>query len=204
MSASAAVHKGLPVLHFATEAEWDAWLVENGGRVAGIWLKLAKKGSGANSVTKAEAIVAAICHGWIDGQINPLDEQSWLIRFTPRGPRSKWSRRNRETAAGLIVAGRMSEAGRREVERAKADGRWQAAYAPQSSADVPPDLAAALDKTPAAKAFFATLTGANRYAVLYRVHDAKRPDTRAKRIAKFVEMLAAGETVHGKRARRSP
>ena len=154
------------------------------------------KTSGVASISKAEAIESALAFGWIDGQLDKLDEIFWLTRFTPRGPRSRWSQINVATATKLLAAGRMMPAGVAEVGKAKADGRWDAAYAPQSKAEVPADLQAALDAEPAAKAFFATLKGANRFAVLYRIHDAKTEKTRAARIEKFVAMLARGETIH--------
>lgn len=188
---------GLPILAFADAAALEAWLAEQPPGSAGIWLKLAKKGSGIASVSKAEAVDAALCHGWIDGLMNPYDEKSWLIRFTPRKARSKWSQINRERAEALIAEGRMRSAGLAEVEAAKSDGRWANAYPPHSRAEPPPDLQAALDASPKAAAFFATLRGANRYGIIYRLLDAKRPETRAKRIAQFVAMLERGETLHG-------
>lgn len=188
---------GLPVLGFADVAALEAWLAAQPADSPGFWLKLAKKGSGTASVSKAEAIDAALSHGWIDGQLGRWDERAFIVRFTPRRPRSKWSEVNRERAEQLVAEGRMRPAGLAQIEAAKADGRWDAAYAPASRAEVPPDLAAALAERPEAAAFFATLTGANRYAILYRTADAKKPETRAKRIAGFVEMLARGETLHG-------
>jgi uncharacterized protein YdeI (YjbR/CyaY-like superfamily) len=195
-------HKGLIVLTLACEPDWRAWLSAHGGESPGVWLAFAKKGARLTTLAKAEAITIAIAHGWIDGQLDRGDESCWLTRFTPRGPRSKWSQNNRATAARLIEEGRMSAAGLREVARAKTDGRWEAAYAPQSRIAVPDDLAAALSASPAAQAFFATLTGANRYAVLYRIADAKTAKTRAARIAKFVAMLARQEVIHKKEAIR--
>lgn len=192
-----AEHKGLPVRGFATQQAWNTWLSRNGKTSPGLWLKLAKKDAGVSSVSKAEAIETAIAHGWIDGQIDKYDEQFWLTRFTRRSAKSRWSKINRATAIKLIEQGRMKPAGKREVDLAKSDGRWDAAYASQSKAVVPKDLAAALDAEPAAKNFFATLTGANRYAVLYRVNTAKTAKTRADRISKFVAMLARGKTIHG-------
>jgi uncharacterized protein YdeI (YjbR/CyaY-like superfamily) len=189
-------HQGLPVRHFADRVAWEAWLARHGASTPGLWLRLAKKGAGEASVSKAEAIEAALAHGWIDGLIHPLDERFWLVRFTPRRAGSKWSRINRDTAERLMRGGRMGPAGLAEVEAARADGRWDAAYPSQSGAEVPEDLAAALRANPEAEAFFATLKGANRYAVLYRVHDAKTARTRAERIARFVAMLARGETLH--------
>jgi uncharacterized protein YdeI (YjbR/CyaY-like superfamily) len=187
---------GLPVLDFPDRAALEAWLDVEGQKRAGIWLRLAKKESGRASVSKPEAIDAALCFGWIDGQLDKYDEESWLIRLTPRRARSKWSERNRARALELIAAGRMRPAGLAEIASAKADGRWDAAYAPQSEAEVPPDLQAALDASPEAAAFFATLKGANLYAILYRIGEAKKPETRAARIAKYVAMLERGETLH--------
>ncbi|MBA3812444.1 MAG: YdeI/OmpD-associated family protein [Caulobacteraceae bacterium] len=193
-------HKGLPILSFPTQADWDAWLAENGAGSVGLWMKLAKKSAGVPSVTKAQAIETALARGWIDGQLDPFDDHFWLVRFTPRGPRSKWSQINRAAAARLIEQGRMTPTGLAEVEKAKADGRWNGAYAPQSRAEIPDDLRAAFDAAPEAKTFFDTLKGANRYAVLYRIHDAKTAATRAARIEKFTAMLARGETVYPKKA----
>ncbi len=182
---------------FASAGELEAWLEEHGANSPGIWLRFSKKGSGVPSVTPAEAVEAALCFGWIDGQGRPLDERFWLVRFTPRSRRSKWSARNRDAATALTRAGRMRPAGLAEVERAKADGRWDAAYPGQASATVPDDLRAALDANPKAAAFFETLNRVNRYAILYRIHDAKRPATRAARIERYVAMLEAGERIHG-------
>lgn len=187
----------LPILLFAAQAAFEEWLGQQQEGAAGAWLRMAKKGAAITSLTKAEAIDAALCHGWIDGQLNKYDAESWLIRFTPRGSRSKWSEVNRKRAEELIAAGRMRPRGLAEVERAKADGRWAAAYAPASTAKVPDDLAEALAQSPKAAAFFATLTGANRYAVLYRIGAVKQAETRARKIAAFVAMLERGETVHG-------
>jgi uncharacterized protein YdeI (YjbR/CyaY-like superfamily) len=186
----------LPVLPFPSQAEWESWLEENHADAAGLWLKIAKKASGIETVTHAEALDAALCFGWIDGQRGRLDDEWFLQRFTPRRARSRWSQINREKVERLIADGRMRPAGLREIERAKADGRWDAAYASQSTIEVPDDLQQALDANPAAKEFFATLSGSNRYAVLYRIHDAKRAETRTRRIEKFVAMLARGETIH--------
>lgn len=187
----------LPIVLFAAQAAFEEWLGQQQDGAAGAWLRMAKKGAAMTSLTKAEAIDAALCHGWIDGQLDKYDAESWLIRFTPRGNRSKWSEVNRTRAEELIAAGRMRPRGLAEVERAKADGRWAAAYAPASTAKVPDDLAEALARSPKAAAFFATLTGANRYAVLYRIGGVKRAETRARKIAAFVAMLERGETVHG-------
>ena len=185
-----------PTLAFASAGDWEAWLEESGASADGVWIKVAKKGSGIASVTHAEALDAALCFGWIDGQRKSFDEQYFLQRFTPRRPRSIWSQRNREHIERLTAAGRMRPAGRREVDAAKADGRWDAAYEAQGSAEVPDDLQRELDADPQAAAFFATLSSQNRYAILFRLATAKRPETRARRLATFVEMLRKGETLH--------
>jgi len=197
MSDEAESKDGLPVLAFADAAAMEAWLERHGGAAPGFWLRLFKAGSGVASAAKAEAIDAALCFGWIDGQLDKYDAASWLIRFTPRKPRSKWSEVNAKRAEALIAAGRMRPAGLAEIERARGDGRWAAAYAPQSRAEVPADLQTALDASPKAAAFFATLKGANRDAILYRIGAVKKADTRARKIAEFVAMLERGETVHG-------
>jgi uncharacterized protein YdeI (YjbR/CyaY-like superfamily) len=179
-------------------------LVKQPAGSKGLWLKLAKKAAGLPSVAKQEAIEVSLCHGWIDGQMKPYDEQFWLIRFTPRSVKSGWSEINRTTATRLLAEGRVSVSGLKQIEAARADGRWEGAYAPQSRAAVPDDLQAALDANPVAKAFFATLTGANRYAVLYRTQDAKSAKTRQARIEKFIGMLERGEVVHPPAAKRGP
>jgi uncharacterized protein YdeI (YjbR/CyaY-like superfamily) len=185
----------LPVRAFATAQAWWAWLAEH-PEAPGVWLKFAKKGSGHSTVTYEEAVEAALAHGWIDGQVKKHDDAYYLQRFTPRRPRSRWSRINRDRAIALIERGAMQPSGLREVERAKADGRWDAAYEPPSKIAVPDDLRQALDADDRARARFETLNSINRYAILYRVHDAKRPETRARRIAEFVAMLAEGRTPH--------
>lgn len=187
---------GLPVLAFADAGEFDAWLAAQPTGAPGVWLKFAKGGSGMETLSKAEAIDTALCHGWIDGQLQPFDDAWWLTRFTPRKRASKWSEKNRTRAKQLIAEGRMRPAGAAEVAAAQADGRWEKAYAPASTALVPADLQAALDADPAAAAFFATLTGANRYAILYRIGAVQKPETRARKIAEYVAMLARGETLH--------
>jgi uncharacterized protein YdeI (YjbR/CyaY-like superfamily) len=187
----------LAILGFSDAVAFASWLRNEPTSTPGLWLKMAKKGSGISSLTKAEAIDVALCHGWIDGQLEKYDSQCWLIRFTPRKARSKWSEVNRTRAIELIDAGRMVAAGLAQVEAAKTDGRWDAAYAPASRANVPPDLQAALDANIKAAKFFATLTGANRYAVLYRIGAAKKAVTRARKIESFVAMLERGETFHG-------
>jgi uncharacterized protein YdeI (YjbR/CyaY-like superfamily) len=186
----------LPALSFASQTEWERWLAANHAEAAGVWLKIAKKGSRIDTVTHPEALEAALCFGWIDGQRKALDERFFLQKFTPRGPRSTWSRINRDKVQALIRAGKMRPAGLREIECAKADGRWAAAYEPQSTAIIPDDLQRELDANPRAAAFFGTLDSRNRYAVLYRLQNAKRPETRARRLAQFVAMLDAGEKLH--------
>ncbi len=183
----------LPIIAFASQEAWEAWLAEHHATSDGVWLKIAKKESGIPSVSYAEALDVALCYGWIDGQSRRLDETWYLQRFTPRRARSKWSKINRAKAEELIARGEMRPAGLAEVERAKADGRWEDAYDPPSKVEVPDDLQRALDGNPAAAAFFATLNSRNRYAVLYRVNDAKRPETRARRIEKYVAMLSRHE-----------
>jgi len=163
---------------------------------AGVWIEMARKASGIPSVTHAEALEAALCYGWIDGQRASLDDRRFLQWFGPRRPRSTWSQVNRAKAEALIASGQMQPAGLREVERARADGRWDAAYESQSTAKVPPDLAAELDRDPAARSFFESLDSRNRYAILYRIQIAKRPETRARRIATFTAMLARGEKIY--------
>jgi uncharacterized protein YdeI (YjbR/CyaY-like superfamily) len=194
-------YQGQPILLFASAQEWEGWLELQPAGAAGLWLKLAKKGCETPSIDYPTALESALCFGWIDGQKRPYDESYWLQRFTPRKARSRWSRINRERATALIECGRMREAGVREVELARADGRWEAAYASQSVATIPEDLQAALDADPRAAEFFGTLDRTNRYAVLYRVHEAKRAETRAKRIEKFVAMLHEHETLHPRPAK---
>jgi uncharacterized protein YdeI (YjbR/CyaY-like superfamily) len=186
----------LPVRLFKTPAAWEKWLDANHAKSTGIWMQIAKKGSGLTSATYQEALDVALCYGWIDGQKRPFDDRTWLQRFTPRGPRSVWSKVNTEKAAALIESGRMRPAGLAAIEAAKASGRWESAYQRWRDPDVPPELAAALDASPNAKAFFETLRGRNRYAIIYRVSTAKKPETRARRIAEFVAMLERRETIH--------
>ena len=183
----------LPVVSFATRDDWERWLAEHHARSARTWLRFAKKASGLASVSYQEAVDLALCYGWIDGQLKSLDETYYLQRFSPRRPRSKWSKRNRIKVAALIESGRMQAAGLREVERAQADGRWEAAYDSPSTATVPDDLAAELDSSPAACDFFSTVNSANRKTILYRISDAKRPETRVRRIRQYVDMLGRGE-----------
>ena len=191
-----AVRPDLPIVPFASRGAWEVWLEGRHASSDGVWLKIAKKGSGVESVTFAEALDVALCYGWIDSQRAGFDERYFLQRFTPRKPRSRWSQVNREKVAGLIEEGRMKPAGFREVERAKADGRWDAAYEPQSTAAVPDDLRIALEKNEGAREFFGTLDSRNRYAILHRIQDAKRPETRVRRIARYVAMLAEGKKLY--------
>ena len=186
----------IPTLLFEEQKAWERWLAKNHKSSAGIWMRFAKKDSGLRSVTYKQVLEVALCYGWIDGQKRSESDTTWLQKFVPRGPRSIWSKINREAAAALIECGRMKPAGLAAVERAKQDGRWAAAYDGQKKATVPDDLQAALDQNPKAKAFFATLDSKNRYAVLFRVHTAKKPETRARRIEQFVVMLARHEKLH--------
>jgi uncharacterized protein YdeI (YjbR/CyaY-like superfamily) len=186
----------LPIIAFATASELEDWLEENGGGSDGIWLKIAKKSSGLASVTMPEAIEVGLCFGWIDGQRRGLDETHYLQRFTPRRSRSRWSRINRDKAEELIAGGRMRPQGLAAIEAAKEDGRWQAAYEPQSAATVPADLDRELKRDPAAREEFERLDSQNRYAILYRLGEAKRPETRARRLREYVEMLRRGERLH--------
>jgi uncharacterized protein YdeI (YjbR/CyaY-like superfamily) len=183
-------------IHFASATDWEEWLQENHSEADGVWVKIAKRNAGIESVRYPDVLDSAICFGWIDARREALDERFFLQRFTPRRPRSRWSRINRDKAERLIADGRMRPAGLAEVERAKADGRWEAAYEGQRSASVPEDLRRELDSRPRAKAFFDELNSQNRYAILYRLQEAKKPETRARRLASFVAMLEAGETIH--------
>ena len=187
---------GLPVLMFERQKDWAVWLDKNHTTSAGVWLRLAKKASGIQSVTYDEALEVALCYGWIDGQRKSHDETSWLQKFTPRGPKSIWSKVNTEKAERLIESGQMKPAGIKAVESAKQDGRWDAAYAPQSKATVPSDLQVELDRNAQAKAFFATLDSRNRYAILHRIHTAKKAETRARRIEQFIRMLEKKEKIY--------
>ncbi len=185
------------ILTVADAAAWRVWLGEHHEESQGVWLRLAKKGTTEpTSLTYEEALDDALCHGWIDGQVRRLDERTYRQRFTPRRARSTWSKRNVGHVERLASENRMLPAGVAAVERAKADGRWEAAYAGQAAMEVPVDLAAALNAEPAAQAMFDILTSQNRYAILFRIHDAKRADTRAQRIERFVAMLVRGETPH--------
>jgi uncharacterized protein YdeI (YjbR/CyaY-like superfamily) len=184
----------LPVLAFPDQAAFEAWLEANHATAPGLYVKIAKKGAGEPSLSQAEMVESLLCFGWIDGRVNRLDDTHFLTRVTPRRPTSVWSKRNVEWVGRLLEAGRMRPAGLAAVEAAQADGRWDRAYAGPATITVPDDLAAALAAEPAAQKAFDTLSGTNRYAVLYRVHTAATPQTRAKRIATLVQMLAEGRT----------
>lgn len=184
----------LPILPFESKKKFADWLAKNHDKSAGLWLKIAKKATGISTVTYAEALDVALCYGWIDGQKGSFDEQYFLQKFTPRRPKSIWSKINVEKVEGLIASGEMKPAGLKAVEAAKQDGRWAAAYASQKNIEVPADFQSALNKNKKAKAFFETLTGSRRYSFLFRIETAKKAETREKRIRQFVEMLAKGET----------
>ena len=186
----------LLVLAFRSAVEWEDWLEAEHERSAGVWLKIAKRNVAIPTVSYVEALDAALCFGWIDGQKRALDEDYWLQRFTPRKPGSRWSKINTEKAGVLIAAGLMRQAGLREVELAKSDGRWDQAYSGQRTITVPDDLRAALDASPLAAEFFETISSVNRYAILYRIGTVKRPETRARKIAHYVQMLAERKTLH--------
>jgi uncharacterized protein YdeI (YjbR/CyaY-like superfamily) len=187
---------GLPIVAFASRADWEEWLASEHARAAGVWLKIAKKGSGIESVNYAEALDGALCWGWIDGQRGRFDELWFLTRFTPRKPRSRWSANNCAKVDELIARAEMQPAGLEQVSAAKADGRWDAAYPGQRDAVVPADFRQALDANRTAAEFFAALDGSNRYAFLYRLHHLTGADARAERIAGYVAMLARGATLH--------
>jgi uncharacterized protein YdeI (YjbR/CyaY-like superfamily) len=186
----------LEILLFAAPADLEEWLEANAADSPGLWLKIAKKGAPEPSVTYAEALELALCFGWIDSQKRGLDETHFLQRFTPRRPRGRWSKINREKCEALEAAGALRPAGLAEVEAAKADGRWEAAYEGARTAKVPDDLQAALDANPKAAAFFADLDSTNRYAIIFRLGEPKKPETRARRLHKFVAMLERGEKIH--------
>jgi uncharacterized protein YdeI (YjbR/CyaY-like superfamily) len=181
---------------FRDATAWERWLEREHDKSAGIWMRIAKKGAAEVSVQYAEALEVALCYGWIDGQKKSIDEHYWLQKWTPRTARSIWSKVNRDKVQALVAQGRMREPGQREIDRAKADGRWEQAYDSWSAATVPDDLQVALDACPKAKQFFATISSKNRYAILFRTHTAKRAETRAKRIRDFVAMLERGETIY--------
>jgi uncharacterized protein YdeI (YjbR/CyaY-like superfamily) len=185
-----------PIHGFESQKAWEKWLDKNHRLSSGIWMRLAKKASGIASITYAEAVESALCYGWIDGHKRPHNDLAWLQRFTPRRSRSMWSQINREKALALIESKRMRAAGLEEVERARKDGRWEAAYGSQRALTTDAEFQRALNKSPRAKKFFKTISAANRYAMLWRVQTAKRPETRARRIKQYVEMLEKGETHH--------
>jgi uncharacterized protein YdeI (YjbR/CyaY-like superfamily) len=185
-----------PRLTFLDQNEWENWLTHNSDTSPGIWLRLAKKGAGQPTLTYEQALESALCHGWIDGQKRTESEEYWLQRFTRRSAKSIWSRLNKDRAEALIAAGRMLPSGMREIEKAREDGRWEAAYTSSSNSVVPDDLQAALDANLKASAFFATLSSRNRYAILFRIQNAKKPATRARKIEEFIGMLNRGETIH--------
>jgi uncharacterized protein YdeI (YjbR/CyaY-like superfamily) len=186
----------LPILPFASKKKLADWLMKQHDKSAGVWLKLAKKDSGIASVTYEEALEVALCYGWIDGQKKGFDEKYWLQKFTPRGPKSIWSKINTEKAERLIKSGEMKPAGLKAIEAAKGDGRWDAAYASQKNISIPDDFQAALDKNQKAREFFTSLKSAERYSFLFRIQTAKKAETRAKRIQQFVEMLERNEKIH--------
>lgn len=191
-----AAKDGLPVRRFASRPSWQKWLAANHERSAGIWVELAKKDSGLASVSRADALEVALCYGWIDSQSMTVDEQRYLQRFTPRRPKSKWSKINCAAVERLHADGRLAPAGVREMEAAKRDGRWEAAYDSPRTITVPPDLEDRLAKNARARRAFEQLDSQNRYAILYRLHHAKRSDTRERRLDQFVAMLEAGRTIH--------
>jgi uncharacterized protein YdeI (YjbR/CyaY-like superfamily) len=187
---------GRAILAFRDREEWEAWLEAEHATSDGVWIKFAKKGSGLPSVVYPEAVESALCFGWIDSLVSSLDERFYLQKFTPRRPRSRWSRVNRDKATALIEQGRMRPAGLAQVELAKSDGRWDAAYAPPAEVTVPEDLQRALDENPKAAEFFATLNKSNRFAIVYQLEDAKKPETRTRRLEKFVDLLNRGERLY--------
>ena len=185
-----------PTLSFINQEAWEAWLETHGEAAAGVWLRIAKRSAEQATVSYAEAVESALCYGWIDGQKQAEDEHHWLQRCTPRTAKSIWSKINTAKAEALISAGRMRPPGLRAVDLAKQDGRWEAAYSSASTSTVPDDLQQALDANPKAKQFFATLNGQNRYAILFRIQNVKKAETRAKKIAQFIDMLNKGEKLH--------
>jgi uncharacterized protein YdeI (YjbR/CyaY-like superfamily) len=186
----------IPVMLFKSQKDWATWLDKHHAKSSGIWLQFAKKTGKVKTVTYAEALEVALCYGWIDGQGKSLDEAAWLQKFTPRGPRSIWSKINRAKAEELIKSGRMKPAGLAAIDRAKKNGQWDAAYDSHRTAAVPDDFQAELDKSPTAQAFFSTLDSSNRYAILFRLQTAKKAETRARRIEQFIRMLEQHEKIH--------
>ena len=185
-----------PILDFRKKSDWTKWLEKNHDRSSGVWLRMAKKDSGLTSISRSDALDGALCYGWIDGQARSEGDATWLQKYTPRTKRSMWSKINREKVKVLIESGDMRPAGQAEIERAKNDGRWDAAYDSSKTIVVPDDLNAEFAKNKKAKAFFETLDSRNRYAVLFRIHNAKKAETREKRIKQFVEMLTRGEKIY--------
>lgn len=185
-----------PILLCHDKAEWAEWLGAHHETERGVWLRLAKKDAALRTVSRADALDVALCYGWIDGQVRSLDAESYLQKFTPRGKRSPWSKLNRQHVERLIASGEMRPAGLRAVEAARRDGRWDRAYDSPATAAVPDDLRAALEANSKARAFFETLNATNRYAILHRIQTAVKPETRARRIERFVAMLARGETLY--------
>jgi uncharacterized protein YdeI (YjbR/CyaY-like superfamily) len=186
----------LPIKPFASKEKWSDWLAKQHDKSTGLWLKLAKKDSGIKSITYEEALDVALCYGWIDGQKKGFDDKYWLQKFTPRGPKSIWSKINTEKAEKLIASGQMRPPGLKAIEAARQDGRWDAAYASQKNISLPDDFQAALDENKKAKTFFASLKSSERYSFLFRIHQAKKPETRTRHIQKFVAMLEKGEKLH--------
>ncbi|MGH7581177.1 MAG: YdeI/OmpD-associated family protein [Gemmatimonadales bacterium] len=195
--------QGLPIKRFASRAAWQTWLARHHDTSTGLWLELARKDSGLRSVSRAEALEVALCYGWIDGQAASVDASWWRQRFTPRRRRSRWSQINCAAVERLHAEGRLAPAGLREMQAAKRDGRWDAAYASPRAMPVPEDLQTALRNHPRARRAFEQLDGQNRYAILYRLHDAKKAETRERRLARFIRMLDAGDTLHQPRTRRT-
>jgi len=186
----------LPIILIENQPDFEDWLKNNAESSAGVWLRFAKKGSGVASVTYDEAVESALCYGWIDSQAKSYDDKTWIQKFTPRGKRSIWSKINTEKAEALIAAGRMTPAGMKAIETAKQNGNWDKAYAPQSAASPPEDFLSALEQNAGAKAFFDTLNSQNRFAILFRIQNAKKPETRANRIQQFIAMLEKGEKIY--------
>jgi uncharacterized protein YdeI (YjbR/CyaY-like superfamily) len=186
---------------FKTQSDWAAWLAENHDCHPGLWLRIAKKNSKVQSVSYPDALDTALCYGWIDGQKRPENEKTWLQKFVPRAPKSIWSKINREKALALLKDGKMKRAGLAAIKLAKANSRWEAAYDSQSHSTVPPDFEAALCQSPRAKTFFSDLDSANRYAILFRIQNVKKAETRERKIKQFIEMLEKHETIHPRRAK---
>lgn len=185
-----------PTFTFANQEDWEAWLEANAETVPGVWLRIAKRSAEQSTVSYAQALESALCYGWIDGQKQAESEHYWLQRFTPRTANSIWSKVNKAKAEALAAAGRMRPAGLRAIDQAKRNGRWEAAYSLASTSAVPEDLQQALDNNPKAKQFFATLNSQNRYAILFRIQNVKKAETRARKISQYIEMLNNGEKLH--------